>query len=207
MEDLKKGKIKALNYKYKQKAIFLDRDGVINKEVDELVKIEEFELIGGVEKAIKKINKSNYISIIVTNQPMIAKGKMSFKELDKIHKKMDYQLGESGAYVDDIFYCPHHPEKGFKGEIKNLKINCNCRKPNNGMLIEASKKHNIDLSKSWIIGDSYSDISAGQKSALKTILVKTGHAGRDKKKFKKVHSDYIFDDLSKAVNFILKNDN
>ena len=120
---------------------------------------------------------------------------------------MDYQLGESGAYVDDIFYCPHHPEKGFKGEIKNLKINCNCRKPNNGMLIEASKKHNIDLSKSWIIGDSYSDISAGQKSALKTILVKTGHAGRDKKKFKKVHSDYIFDDLSKAVNFILKNDN
>ena len=92
-----------------------------------MVDIEDFELIPGVEAAIKKINQSEYLAILITNQPMIAKGKLKVSELKKIHNKLESLLGLRGAYLDDIFFCPHHPELGFAGEIKSLKINCNCR--------------------------------------------------------------------------------
>mgnify|MGYP001029875141 FL=1 len=115
-EDVKTGKVKARNLQNKQKAIFLDRDGTINKYVGFLRDIRDFELIDGVADAIKKINQSGYLAIVVTNQPVIARGEVSLEELDNIHNKMETLLGESGAYVDAIYYCPHHPDKGFEGE-------------------------------------------------------------------------------------------
>ena len=203
-QDIVSGKVSNLNREKKQKAIFLDRDGVINKEVDNLTEIEEFELIERVSESIKLINKTEYIVIVVTNQPVIAKGFITSIQLDLIHKKMDSLLGNQGAYVDDLFYCPHHPQSGFKGEVKELKINCNCRKPNSGMLIEAAKKYNIDLEKSWIIGDRYADVKAGNQVDVSTVLLKTGHAGNDKDKFFDLNPDKEFNNLYEAVNYIIK---
>ena len=128
-EDVKTGKVKARNLQNKQKAIFLDRDGTINKYVGFLRDIRDFELIDGVADAIKKINQSGYLAIVVTNQPVIARGEVSLEELDNIHNKMETLLGESGAYVDAIYYCPHHPDKGFEGERPEYKKVCDCRKP------------------------------------------------------------------------------
>ncbi|MCM8819148.1 MAG: HAD family hydrolase, partial [Candidatus Omnitrophica bacterium] len=132
-------------------------------------------------KAIKKINELGYLAIIITNQPMIAKGLMREKDLEKIHKKLETELGKEGAKIDAIYYCPHHPERGFKGERKELKIKCKCRKPAIGLFLKAKKEFNIDFKKSFLIGDKTSDILAGKRAGCKTILVKTGYGGKDEK--------------------------
>jgi D,D-heptose 1,7-bisphosphate phosphatase len=201
--DIKSGKVARLNKSFRQKAIFLDRDGVINQEVDNLSEIKDFVLIDGVAEAIKLINKSEYLSIVVTNQPVLAKGFVTEQELKSIHKKMDSLLGEHRAFVDDLFYCPHHPDSGFKGEIKELKIDCDCRKPNNGMLLKAADQYNIDLQNSWMIGDRYADIKAGKISGCKTILLQTGHSGNDKSRYLELEADYQLDTLYEAINFII----
>ncbi len=170
--DFTAGRVQAKNLANKQKAIFLDRDGTINKYVGFLSDIDDFELIHGVVDAIKKINASGYLCIVVTNQPVIARGEITFEELDNIHNKMETLLGLKGAYVDKIYYCPHHPHQGYKGEVSELKFDCNCRKPKPGMLIKASKDFNIDLEQSWIIGDSENDIKAGKNAGCKTVFIK-----------------------------------
>lgn len=161
-EDIKTGKVKARNLKNKQKAIFLDRDGTINKYVGFLTKSEDFELIPGVAEAIKMINKSGYLAIVVTNQPVIARGECTWEELRTIHDKMETELGKADAFVDAIYVCPHHPDKGFEGERPEYKCDCDCRKPKAGMLLQASVDFNIDLSQSHMIGDSENDIAAGE---------------------------------------------
>ena len=163
-EDFKAGHVQGKNLKNKQKAIFLDRDGTINKYVGFLRNINEFELIDGVSKAIKKINESGYLTIVVTNQPVIARGEVSFDELDEIHNKMETLLGKDGAYIDGLYYCPHHPHKGYEGERPELKIECECRKPKPGMLMKAAKDFNVDLEKSWMIGDGENDVLAGKNA-------------------------------------------
>ncbi len=170
-EDLKNNLPKIRNLSNKQKAIFLDRDGTINKLKGFLTDIGEFELIDGVSEAIRKINNSEYLAIVVTNQPVVARGEVTKEELDEIHNKMETLLGLDGAYLNDIFYCPHHPDSGFLGEVKELKIVCDCRKPKPGMLINASHKYNIDLSASWMIGDYKNDIFAGINAGCKTALI------------------------------------
>ncbi|MBO5622871.1 MAG: D-glycero-beta-D-manno-heptose 1,7-bisphosphate 7-phosphatase [Butyrivibrio sp.] len=169
--DYEIGKVRARNLANKQKAIFLDRDGTINKYVGFLRNIEEFELLPGVSDAIKKINDSGYLAIVVTNQPVIARGEVTYKELEEIHNKMETLLGADGAYLDAIYFCPHHPHKGFEGEVPELKIDCECRKPKPGMLIKAAEEYNIDLSQSWMIGDGENDVLAGKKAGTKTGLI------------------------------------
>lgn len=169
--DFKEGRVHAKNLSRKQKAIFLDRDGVINKYVGFLKDIHQFELLPNVSKAIKKINNSGYLAIVVTNQPVIARGEVTREELNEIHNKMETFLGQEGAYLDGIYYCPHHPHKGYAGEIVELKIDCDCRKPKPGMLIQASKDFNINLNQSWMIGDSDNDILAGENAGCKTERV------------------------------------
>lgn len=171
IEDIKSGKVSAKNLKNKQKAIFLDRDGTINKYVGFLTDINEFELLDGVTEAIKMINESGYLAIVVTNQPVIARGEVSVEELQEIHNKMETLLGQAGAYIDDIFYCPHHPHKGYEGERPEYKIECECRKPKPGMLLAAAEKYNIDLSESWMIGDGENDIEAGKNAGCKVCAV------------------------------------
>ena len=170
-EDFKAGRVQSKNLSNKQKAIFLDRDGTINKYVGFLREIEQFELLPNTSEAIKKINDSGYLAIVVTNQPVIARGEVTFEQLDQIHNKMETLLGKDGAYLDGIYFCPHHPHKGFEGEIPELKVECECRKPKPGMLLQAAKDFNIDLSKSWMIGDSDNDILAGENAGCSTAKV------------------------------------
>ena len=177
--EFKNGIVKAKNFRNKQKAVFLDRDGTINKYVGFLRNIDEFELIDGVAEAIRTINEFGYLAIVVTNQPVIARGEVTIEELEEIHKKMETMLGAEGAYVDAIYYCPHHPQKGYKGEVPELKIDCDCRKPKPGMLIRAAEDFNIDLSQSWMIGDGKNDIRAGKAAGCKTALIGGGDFQQD----------------------------
>ncbi len=170
-EDVKKGIVKRRNLCNKQKAIFLDRDGTINKYVGFLRDINQFELIDGVTEAIKKINHSDYLCIVITNQPVIARGEVTLEELDEIHNKMQTLLGNDGAYIDALYYCPHHPDKGFAGERIEYKINCDCRKPKPGLILQAAKEYNIDLSESWMIGDGKNDVQCGINAGCKTGLI------------------------------------
>lgn len=169
-QDLITGRVQQKNLSQKQKAIFLDRDGTINKYVGFLRDINDFTLIDGAAEAIRQINRSGYLAIVATNQPVIARGEMSWEELYAIHNKMETLLGQEGAYVDDIFICPHHPDKGFSGERPEYKIVCGCRKPKPGLLLQAAEKYNIDLAKSWMIGDSPTDEQAGQDAGCRTII-------------------------------------
>lgn len=169
--DFASGIVQGKNLKNKQKAIFLDRDGTINKYVGFLRNINDFELIEGVPEAIKKINSSGCLAIVVTNQPVIARGEVTAEELDAIHNKMETLLGLGGAYVDGIYYCPHHPHKGYAGEIPELKIECGCRKPKAGMLYKAAEDFNIDLSRSWMIGDGENDVLCGINGGCKTAII------------------------------------
>jgi D,D-heptose 1,7-bisphosphate phosphatase len=170
-EDYKAGRVSGKNLQNKQKAVFLDRDGTINKYVGFLRDIDEFELLDGAADAIKRINASGYLAIVVTNQPVIARGEVSFEELERIHNKMETLLGKEGAYLDAIYFCPHHPHKGYKGERPELKFDCNCRKPKPGMLLKAAQDFNIDLAQSWMIGDGENDIRAGQNAGCRTALI------------------------------------
>lgn len=176
--DYKKGRVTGKNLKNKQKAIFLDRDGTINKYSGFLRNIDDFELIDGVAEAICKINESGYLAIVVTNQPVIARGEVSISELENIHNKMETLLGKEGAYLDAIYYCPHHPHKGYEGEVPELKFDCECRKPKPGMLLKAAEDFNIDLSLSWMIGDGENDIKAGNSAGCKTTLIGNGDYGQ-----------------------------
>lgn len=170
-EDYKVGRISGKNLQNKQKAVFLDRDGTINKYVGFLRNIDEFELLDGAADAIKEINASGYLAIVVTNQPVIARGEVSFEELERIHNKMETLLGKEGAYLDAIYFCPHHPHKGYEGERPELKVDCDCRKPKPGMLLKAAQDFNIDLAQSWMIGDGENDIRAGQNAGCQTAFI------------------------------------
>ena len=168
--DYQNGVVEANNLKNKQKAIFLDRDGTINKYVGFLRNIDDFELIDGVAEAIRQINESGYLAIVVTNQPVISRGEVSWDELHEIHRKMETLLGKEGAYIDGLYICPHHPDKGFEGERPEYKIDCDCRKPKPGLLLNAAKDFNIDLSQSIMIGDSDRDVEAGINAGCKSSI-------------------------------------
>lgn len=195
-KDFESGIVSQKNLLNKQRAIFLDRDGTINEYVGFLTNINDFKLIDNVSEAIKLINSSIFLSIIVTNQPVIARGEVSLSELDEIHNKMETLLGMKGAYIDDIYFCPHHPDKGFEGERKEYKIECDCRKPKPGMLIKAAQKYNIDLAQSWMIGDGKLDVQAGKNAGCKTIYIG--------KKDDSLESDYTADNLLEAIRIIMR---
>ena len=201
VEELKSGLIQSKNLKNKQRAIFIDRDGTINVSKGFISKADDFELIPGTIEAIKAINKSGALAIVITNQPVIARGECSFEELHNIHNKLKTLLGEKGAFVDDIFYCPHHPDKGFEGEVPELKFDCECRKPKTGMIDEAVKKYNIDLSKSYMVGDSTMDLETARNAGVKSVLVDTGFAGNDGKYDRScdIEAKNLFDAVEKII--------
>ena len=194
--DFASGVVEAKNLSHRQKAIFLDRDGTLNKYVGFLRDINEFELLDGVTDAVKEINASGYLAVVVTNQPVIARGEVTVPELNEIHNKLETLLGNDGAYIDGLYYCPHHPDKGFEGEIPELKFECGCRKPKPGMLIKASEDLNIDLKASWMIGDGRNDVEAGRNAGCRTVYIGTDDS---------VESDFRADTLKNAVRIILDN--
>jgi D,D-heptose 1,7-bisphosphate phosphatase len=201
-KDIGSGKVKSLKKQTPKIAIFLDRDGTINQEVNHLSNQEQFELLDGAAEAICQINAAGILAVIVTNQPVIARGELKESELKIIHNKMDTLLGRHGAYIDRLYYCPHHTDRGFEGEVKELKFNCDCRKPSIGMFRQAKNDLNIVLEKSWLVGDSTRDILAAKHAGIKSVLVQTGFSGKDGAF--EVVPDYVAKDLSEAVMLILK---
>ena len=181
--------------KNKQKAIFLDRDGTINREVGLIYQTTQLELEPRAAEAIKRINNSDYLAIVITNQPVIAKGMCTISTLQEIHYKLETLLGQEGAFVNAIYYCPHHPQSGFIGENIAYKIRCNCRKPGTELFTRAAAQFNIDLSQSWMIGDRIVDIQAGEAAGTKTILLHND--------IPEVSPTYKANDLYDAVNLIL----
>lgn len=198
--DFKSGKIAKLNLKNKRKAIFLDRDGTILKQ-DSIhnVTLSKFKLYPFTAEAIKKINRVDFLAIVITNQPAIAKGIVSEAEVELIHRKLETELGKKGAIINGIYYCPHHPDKGFDGEVKKFKIRCSCRKPKIGLVKKAVSDFNIDLEKSFFIGDSTADAKCAQNARIKFIGVKTGYGLQDNK-YKLKTSVKMYDNLLNAVN-------
>lgn len=194
--DFESGVVQSRNLRRRQKAIFLDRDGTINEYVGFLTDINDFRLAPGAGEAVKRINQSGYLAIVITNQPVIARGEVTVTQLDEIHKKMETLLGEEGAFVNAIYYCPHHPHKGYAGEVAELKIDCDCRKPKAGLLYRAAEDFNIDLARSWMIGDGETDVECGKNGGCHTA--KIGENG---------NADVSGNSLLECVNIILGKEN
>jgi D,D-heptose 1,7-bisphosphate phosphatase len=198
-KDFLSGKITQSNLEREQKAIFIDRDGVINEEVDLISDPNDLRLLPGTSKALQKINRSSYLAVLATNQSVVARNLIDIKGLRNIFNKMETDLGRDRAYLDAIYYCPHHPHGGFEGENKAYKIDCHCRKPKPGMLLDAARDFNINLNQSWFIGDADRDIQAGRAAGVQTVAVRTGKGLKDAQQ----RPDYFFDNLEQAVHFII----
>lgn len=183
-----------------QRAVFLDRDGTTNELRGHLRRREDLALIPGAGEAIRQLNDAELRTVLVTNQPVLARGDCTTDELQRIHDKLTSELGRFGAYLDAIYYCPHHPEAGFSGEIATLKRECQCRKPGTGMLQQATDDLNVDAGQSWLVGDSTADIAAAEAFGLTSVLVRTGEGGRDGKY--PVEPDFVVDDLPAAAELI-----
>lgn len=164
-----------------QRAVFLDRDGTLNEQRGHIAQAEALELIPEAANAVRRLNEAEYRVVLVTNQPVLARGETDEAGLALIHAKLESDLGRYGAYLDAIYYCPHHPHRGYEGEVPELKCDCDCRKPATGMVKAAASAMNIDLSLSWMIGDSTADVAMAQAAGLRSILVDTGEGGRDGK--------------------------
>ena len=176
------------NINKKLPAIFLDRDGVINKEYPNRKYQNPMEINKGAISAVKKINKKGYLSVIVTNQPAVAKGFITLDKLKNDHKKLEYYFGKHGAYFDRIYFCPYHPDKGFKGENKKFKKKCSWRKPDNGMFLQAIKDLNIDTKKSYMIGDQSVDYYAAKKTGIKCLIVGKRFKMKGMKNYKSLYN-------------------
>jgi histidinol-phosphate phosphatase family protein len=174
-----------------KEAVFLDRDGVVNKKARSPGYIKdwhEFIFLSGVSDAIRRLNEEGFVVVIVSNQRAVAKGIISERTLKDMHAKMISQLCRNGAKIDAIYYCPH-----------DIEDNCQCRKPKPGMLIEAARALSLDLGKSWMIGDKKTDIEAGKKAGCSTILLV-----RRQQYSYKTGADMVAVSLPKAVEKIIK---
>ena len=195
-----KKEIKSMKYKMgcidqKIPAIFLDKDGVINEDKLNFKYQDIKSIFPFVVNSIKTINESGYLTVLVTNQPAVAKGYVTIQKVKKDLNFLQSFLGFHHCYLDRIYFCPCHPELGFSGEVKKFKRNCSWRKPNNGMLIQANKDLNIDFKKSYFIGDTINDYLAAKKSGVKFIGV-----GKFPKNLKIIRKK----NLEKAVSYVFK---
>ncbi len=199
--DLRSGRIARSSFATPSPAVFLDRDGTINREVSYVRSPDQLELLDGVAAGIRRLNSSGVRVIVITNQPVIARGECSERNLKEIHNKLETELGAQGAYVDGIYYCPHHPDKGFQGERADLKMKCSCRKPATGLIDRATSDFNLDRSRSWLIGDSNRDVQTAFNAGIRSILVRTGFGGSDGKYG--ATPNMVCADLPAAVEFLL----
>jgi len=198
--DLRAGVVARGSLAVQRPAVFLDRDGTINREASYITRPEQLTLLPGAAEAVRRMREAGYRIVVVTNQPVIARGECTTAELLRIHDHMEMELSREGAFLDGIYYCPHHPDKGFEGERPELKMECECRKPGDGMLRRAAEELNLDLAASWLIGDSTGDIQAAHKCGVRSILLRTGIGGRDHRYA--ATPDSIFDDLPAAAYFV-----
>lgn len=182
-----------------RRAVFVDRDGTLNVEVNYLYRVDDLQLIPGAAQAIRSLNHAGYLVIVVTNQAGIARGYYAESDLHTLHEHMAAQLAADGARIDAFYFCPHHPDRTGA---------CSCRKPEPGMLLTAARDHAIDLAQSWLIGDTAGDIGAGVAAGCRTILVRTGYGARTESDSggRQSRPDAVVDDIGAAVQWILTQD-
>ncbi|WP_029214959.1 D-glycero-beta-D-manno-heptose 1,7-bisphosphate 7-phosphatase [Kallotenue papyrolyticum] len=177
------------------RAVFLDRDGTINVEVNYLHRCEDLVLIPGAAEAIRRFNRAGWLVVVVTNQAGIARGFYDEAAMHALHAHLRERLAAAGARIDAFYFCPHHPD--FTGP-------CVCRKPADGMLRQAARDHAIDLARSWLIGDSWSDLVAGHAAGCRTLLVRTGYGRATEARLADMPPpDTVVDDLLAAARWIL----
>ena len=201
IDDLRSGRVGRASLAVRQQAVFTDRDGTLNSKRDYVRTPDELELLDGVAPAIRRLNQAEYRVVVVTNQPVVARGECSIAGLRHIHAKLETELGRGGAFVDRILFCPHHPDRGFVGEVPDLKIKCTCRKPGTALVEAAARGLNIDLARSWFIGDSAADIVTAQRASLRSVLV--GPDGPLREAALAAYPDFDVPDFAGAVHLIL----
>jgi histidinol-phosphate phosphatase family protein len=197
---LRSGAVRRARRDHPQAAVFLDRDGTLNALRDYVRRTDDLHLLPGAADAVRRLNQHELRAVLVTNQPVLARGECSWAELCAIHAKLETELGESGAFLDALYICPHHPDAGFPGEVADLKVDCECRKPKPGLIHSAAAEMNIELGRSWLVGDSTSDMEAAQRACVRSVLVLTGEKGRDGRCF--AEPDFVAQDIGGAVTLI-----
>ena len=157
-----------------QKAVFLDRDGTVNEYRGYISRPQDMALLPGAAEAINTFHALGYLVIVATNQPVVARGACTLSGLRRIHNRMERLLGEQGAYLDDLFFCPHHPDAGFPGENRAYKIPCACRKPQPGLLLRAMERYHIDPAASFMVGDSETDVLTAHNAGCRAVYLQCG---------------------------------
>lgn len=188
----------------KRRAVFIDRDGTINKEVNYLHKIEDLEILPGVAEGVKLLNEAGFVVVVPTNQSGIARGYYDVEDMQKINEEISRILSKNRARIDAFYFCPHHP----KGKVDTFSVSCNCRKPKPGMFLKAAEEHNIDFRASFSIGDKIRDLEPAKKLGCRGILVKTGYGEEElgNRDCWNVEPDYVAEDLKDAALWIVKNE-
>ena len=200
--DVESGEVSRASLDVKRPAVFLDRDGTINEEVPYLSRPEQLKILPGTAEAIRLLHSAGFRIPVITNQPVVARGGCTIEGLHRIHNHLEKELSREGAFLDGIFYCPHHPHKGFDGERADLKTECECRKPRTGMVLRATEALNLDLAGSWLIGDRTSDVETARNCGIHSVLLRTGIGGSDQRY--PAPPDYVFDSLLEAARFIAR---
>lgn len=181
-------------------AVFLDRDGTLNEEVDFLRTPDELQLIPGAASAVRTLNTLGTIICVISNQSGVARGFLTEDDLVAIHERLEEELRAGGARVDGIYYCPHHPTEG----IPPYRVVCDCRKPQPGMLKQGEREWGIDLNRSFVVGDRIADVLAGQAVGATTVLVLTGYGRASAEECARGEAtpDFIAPSIVEAVQFI-----
>jgi D,D-heptose 1,7-bisphosphate phosphatase len=174
--DWQAGKISLEQSGQKRPTVFLDRDGTLNVEKGHLRKPEDMEMLPGVGEALKSLRQAGFRLVVLTNQSVIARGEASESDMAAIHRRLQWELGKAGAYLDGIYVCPHHPDRGFQGERADLKVTCGCRKPATGLFDQACRDLHVDVAESWMVGDQSRDIEMARRAGLRSVLIQTGAA-------------------------------
>ena len=186
-----------------QPAVFLDRDGTINEQMGYINHISRFILLPGAAQAIRTLNEQNIPVVVVTNQSGLARGYFPPSLLDEVHAKMERELAAEGAHIDGLYICPHHPE----AKEEQFRKDCNCRKPKTGLLEQAAAELNLDLGRSFMVGDRWSDLKCGARVGATSILVLTGYGRGDQNYIgpqQEIQPATVAEDLPAAVGWILE---
>jgi D,D-heptose 1,7-bisphosphate phosphatase len=189
-------------------AVFLDRDGTLNVEKGHLRRPEDLELLPGVAEGLRELRQAGFLLAVLTNQPVVARGEATEKDVDAIHRRLEWELGKAGAYLDAIYYCPHHPDRGFAGERIDLKMQCGCRKPATGLFELARQELRIDTARSWMLGDHVIDVEMARRAGLRSILLRNANSETSRRgatiDARLITPDYVVDEFAAAVRMILK---
>ncbi len=202
--DWSAGRVRLRSNDQREPAVFLDRDGTLNEENGFIRSPEQLRLLPSVASALRRLRGAGFRLVVLTNQPVVARGEANEEDLLAVHRKLEWELGKEGAFLDAIYFCPHHPDKGFAGERPDLKGPCDCRKPATGMLERACRELALDPARSWMIGDTTLDLEMARRGGVRSILVQTGSAGGDGKY--SASPDFIAANLSEAADIVQERD-